>query len=83
MNSLDLLTLQVSSSALQQVEKLMCLGMVLGSDESQNNEANTQIGEANAVLCKTYRSVPKMGSFKTTKLSVFKLRFVPILTCGH
>ena len=74
----------VSGNTLQQVETFKCLGMVFTSDGSRNKEIDTRIGRANAVLRELYFSVvTKRELSKTTKLSVFKSVFVPILTCGH
>jgi len=47
-------------------------------------EIDTRIGKANAVLREIYRSVTTNRELSnTTKLSVFKSIFVPILTYGH
>jgi len=47
-------------------------------------EIDTLIGKANTVLCKLYDSVStKQALSNTAKLSVFKLVFVPIFSCGH
>jgi len=76
--------LQVSGNALQQVEKFKHLGVVFASDGRWSEEIDTRIGEANAVLHELYRSVvTKRELSNTTKLSVFKSVFVPILTYGH
>jgi len=54
------------------------------SDGSRNKEINTLISKASTIPCELYCSVVvKHELTKTAKLSVFKLVFVPILTCGH
>jgi len=58
--------------------------MVFTIDGSRNKEIDTRIGKANSVLRELYFSVvTKRKLSKLTKLSVFKLAFVAILTCGH
>jgi len=60
------------------------LGVVFMSDESPNKGIDTLIGKANAVLRELYCSVvTKWELSKNAKLSVLKLVFFPILTCGH
>ena len=60
------------------------LEVVFTSDGSRNKGINTRAGEANAVLREFCRSVvTKRELLKTTKLSVCKPVFVPILTHGH
>jgi len=50
----------------------------------ERQEIDTRIGKANAVLREIYRSVTTNRELSnTTKLSVFKSIFVPILTYGH
>ena len=73
--------LEVSGILRQQAEKFEYLGLVCTTDGRQNKELNVQIGKANTVLCEPYRSVvTKRELWNTTKLSVFKSVFVPILT---
>ena len=75
--------LQVSGNTLQQVEKFKHQGVVFASDGRWSKETDTQIGEANVFLDELYRSVStKRELSNTTKLSVFKSIFVPILTDG-
>jgi len=75
--------LQVSGNTLQQV-KLKYLGLVLTSDGRRNMEIDTRISKANAVLRELYRPLlTKQEFFDTTKLTVFKSVFVPILSYGH
>jgi len=60
------------------------IGVVFASDGRWSEEIDTRIGKANAVLRELYRSVgTKQDLSNTTKLSVFKLVFVPILPCGN
>jgi len=74
----------VSGNTLQQVEKFKYLGVAFTSDGRRSEEIDTRIGKANAVLHKLYRSMTtKQVLSNTAKLSVFKLVFVPIFSCGH
>jgi len=74
----------VSSSTLQQVEKLKYLGVVFTNDGTRSEEIDTWIGKANAVLRELYPYVVTKRELSTTaKLSVFKLAFAPILTYDH
>jgi len=76
--------LQVSCNALQQVETFKHLGVAFAIGGRWSEEIDTRIGNANAVLRELYRSVvTKWELSNTTKLSVFKSVFVPILTYGH
>jgi len=78
--------LQVSGNTLQQVETFKHLGVVFASGGRWSEEIDTRIGKANAVLRELYRSVVTKWEYElsnTTKLSVFKSVFVPILTYGH
>jgi len=78
------LVASLSGTTLQQVEKLKWLGVVLTSAGRRNEEIDTRISEANAVLRELYRSVvTKRELSNTAKVSVFKSVFVPILTYGH
>ena len=59
-------------------------GVVFTSDGSRNKGIDIRIGKANAFLREHYCSVvTKWELSETTKLSVFKSVFVPILTFGH
>jgi len=61
----------------------MYFGVVLTPGRRQN-KIDTQIGKANAVLYKLYPNVFTKWELSTTsKFSVFKSVFVPILTYGH
>ena len=54
------------------------------SDGGQNEELDTQIGTASAVMrAPHYSVVMKRELSKKAKLSIFKAVFVPILTYGH
>jgi len=76
--------LQVSGNTLQQGKTFKYLEVVFTSDGSRNKGITARTGEANAVLRELCRSVvTKRELSKTTKLSVFKSVFVPILTCGR
>jgi len=76
--------LQVSGNTLQQVEKFRHLGVLFASDERWREVINTRIVKANAVLRELHRAVvTKRELSNTTKLSVFRSVFVPILTNGH
>ena len=76
--------LQLSGNTLQQVEKFKHLGVVFASNGRWSVEIDTQSDKANAVLRELYRSVgTKRELSNTTKPSVFKSVFVPILTYGH
>jgi len=60
------------------------LEVVFTSDGCWNKAIDTRIGKAHAVLRELYCCVvTKRELSKNAKLSVFKLVFVPILTCGH
>ena len=74
---------QGSGNTLQQVEKFKHLRVVFASEGRWSKEIDTRIGEANVFLDELYRSVVTKRVFSnTTKLSVFKSVFVPILTYG-
>jgi len=76
--------LQLSSNTLQQVEKFKYLGVVFTSDGRRSEEIDIRVGKANEVLREFHGLCGhKTRAFNTTKLSVFKSVFVPILTCGH
>ena len=64
--------------------KLKYLGVTFSSDPRQDNKLDTRNGKASAVMCQLYRSVVLKREWCTkSKLSVFRLIFVPILTYGH
>ena len=66
------------------VEKFKYLGVAFTSDGRQDEELDTQIGKASAVMRALHYSVViKRELSKKAKLSIFKAVFVPILTYGH
>ena len=76
--------LLVNGATLQQVEKLKYRGVAFTSDGRQDEELNTRIGKANAVMrALHFSAVMKQELSKKVKLSIFKAVFVPILTYGH
>ena len=80
----DQCILQVNGATLKQVEKFKYLGVAFTSDGRQDEELNTRIGKASAVMrVLHYSVVMKRELPKKAKLSIFKAVFVPILTYGH
>ena len=80
----DQCVLQVNGATLKQVEKFRYLGVAFTSDGRQDEELDTRIGKASAVMrALHYSVVMKRESSKKAKLSIFKAVFVPILTYGH
>ena len=80
----DQCALQVNGETLKQVEKFRYLGVVFTSDGRQDEELDTRIGKASAVMrALHYSVVMKRELSKKTKLSIFKAVFVPIPTYGH
>ena len=80
----DQCVLQVNGVTLKQVEKFKYLGVAFTSDGRQDEELNTRIGKASAVMRALHNSVVmKRELSKKAKLSIFKAVFVPILTYGH
>ena len=76
--------LQVNGATLKQVEKFRYLGVAFTSDGRQDEERDTRIGKASAVMrALHYSVVMKRELSKKVKLSIFKTVFVPILTSGH
>ena len=76
--------LQVNGATLKQVKKFKCLGVAFTSDGRQDEELNTRIGKASAVMRALYYSVVmKRELSKKAKLSLFRTGFVPILTYGR
>ena len=54
------------------------------SDKGQDEELDTQIGKASAVVHALHHAViMKRDESKKTKLSIFKTVFVPIVNHGH
>ena len=80
----DQCILQVNEATLKQVEKFKYLGIAFTSDGRQDEELDTQIGKASAVMrALHYSVVMKRELSKKAKLSIFKAVFIPILTYGH
>ena len=80
----DQCVLQVNGATLKQVEKFMYLEVAVTSDGRQDEELDTRIGKASAVMrALHYSVVMKRELSKKAKLSIFKAVFVPILTYGH
>ena len=80
----DQCVLQVNGATLKQVEKFKYLGVVSTSDGRQDEELDTRISKASAVMrALQYLVVMKRELSKKAKLSIFKAVFVPILTYGH
>ena len=80
----DLRVLQVNRATLKQVEKFKYLGIAFTSDGRQDEELDTRIGKASAIMrALHYSVVMKRELSKKAKLSIFKAVFVPILTYGH
>ena len=80
----DQCVLQVNGATLKQVEKFKYLGVAFTSDGRQEEELDTRIGKASAVMRALHHSViMKRELSKKAKLSIFKAVFVPILTYGH
>ena len=76
--------LQVNGATLKQVKKFKYLGVAFTSDERQDEELDTRIGKASAVMrALHYSVVMKRELSKKAKLLIFKTVFVPILTYGH
>ena len=78
----DQCVLQVNGATLKQVEKFNWVAFT--SDGRQDEELDTRIGKASAVMrALHYSVVMKRELSKKAKLSIFKTVFVPILTYGH
>ena len=66
------------------VKKFKYLGVAFTSDGRQDEELDTRIGKASAVMrALHYSVVMKRELSKKAKLSIFKAVFDPILTYGH
>ena len=80
----DQCVLQVNGATRKQVEKFKYLVVAFTSDGRQDEELDTQIGKAGAVMrALHYFVVMKRELSKKAKLSIFGAVFVPILTYGH
>ena len=76
----DQCVLQVNGATLKLVVKFKYLGVALTSDGRQNEELNTRMGKANAVMRALHNSVGiKRELSKRAKVSIFRTVFVPIL----
>ena len=74
----------MNGATLKQVEKFKYLGVAFTSDGRQDQELDTRIGKASAVMrALHYSVVMKRELSKKAKLSIFKAVFVPILTYCH
>ena len=74
----------MSGATLKQVEKLKYLEVTFSSDGKQDEELDTRIGKASAVMQALYYSVAMTRELsKTPTLSIFETVFVPILTNGR
>ena len=74
----DQCVLQVNGATLKQVEKFKYLGIAFTSDGRQDEELDTRIGKASAVMrALRYSVVMKRELSKKAKLSIFKAVFVP------
>ena len=80
----DQCVLQVNGATLKQVEKFKYIEVAFTSDGRQDEELDTRIGKASAVMrALHYSVVMKRELSKKAKLSIFKTAFVPILTYAH
>ena len=77
-------SLQIHGVPLKQSEKFKYLSVSFTTDGRQNSELDIGIGKASAVMRQLNRSVVLKRKLCTrAKLSIFRLVYVPILTCGH
>ena len=77
----DQCALQVNGATLKQVEKFRYLDVAFTSDGRQDEELDSRIGKASAVMRALHYSVVlKRQLSKKAKVSIFKRFFVPILT---
>ena len=80
----DQCVLQVNGATLKHEEKFKYLWVAFTSDERQDEELDTRIGKANAVMRALHYSViMKRDWSKKAKLSIFSTVFIPILTNSH
>ena len=74
----------MNGATLKQVEKFIYLGVAFTRDGRQNEELDTRIGKASAVMRHLqYSVVMKRELSIKAKLSIFKAVLVPILTYGY
>ena len=77
-------SLQTNGVTVKKTEKFKYPGVTFSSDVRQDNELDTRIAKASAVMRQLYRSVVLKRELCTkAKLSTFRSVFVSILTCGH
>ena len=80
----DQCVLQVNGATLKQVEMFKYLGVAFTSDGRQDEELDTRIGKASAVMRALHYSVVMRRELsKMAKLSILKTVFVPIFTYDH
>ena len=80
----DQCVLQVNGATLKQVEKFKYLGVAFTSDGRQDEELDTRIGKASAVMrALHYSVVMKRELSKKANRLIFKAVFVPVFTYGH
>ena len=78
------ISVQKNGVILQQTEKFSYLGDTFSSGGRYNNELDTRIKRAIALMCQFFRLVAlKQDLCRKAKLSVFRSIFVPIITNGH
>ena len=75
--------LQVNGATLKHVEKFKYLRVAFTSDGRQDEEQNTRIGKASAVIQALPYTVVMKQLQKKAKLSIFKTVFIPIFTYGN
>ena len=75
---------QTNGVTLKQTEKFKYHRVTFSNDGRQNNELDTRIGKASAVMRQLYQSVVLKRELCTSaKFSVFRSVFVPIPTDGY
>ena len=80
----DQRVLQANGATLKQIEKFKYLGVAFTSDGRQDEELDTRIGKAKAVMrALRYSVIMRRELSEKAKLSIFKTAFAPILTYGH
>ena len=78
------MTSQLNPATLKQVQKFKYLGVAFTSDGRQDEELDTQIGKASAVMqALHYLVVMKQELSKKAKLSISGTVFVLLLTYGQ
>ena len=80
----DQCSLQANGVKLKQEEQFKYLGVAFTSDGRQEEELDTRIGKASVVTRALHYSIFMKREFSTsTKFSIFKTVFVPVLNKGH